>query len=137
MMAVEKLTRNQIHEKLMICAYQYLFYLSFNEKEDLKDLLEGSFDLPLSEIDEFSRNCFKEFVNHLPEIVDGIKPLLSKGWTFERLQFIEQAILCLGYTEYKYMETPKPVIINVCVKLAQKYADDDSYKFINGVLEHI
>jgi hypothetical protein len=36
---------------------------------------------------------------------------------------------------HKYLKLPTPVVINLCVKMAQKYCSDDSYKFINGVLD--
>ena len=59
-----------------------------------------------------------------------------KDWKFERLNYVEQAILLSAYTQNKYMNQPKQVAINVAVDLAKKYADDNSYKFINGVLDN-
>ena len=59
-----------------------------------------------------------------------------KDWTFERLNYLEQAILLSAYTQNKYMEQPKIIAINVAVDLAKKYCDDNSYKFINGVLDN-
>ena len=131
-----KLSRNQMHEKLMICTYQYLFYLSINEKQSIEDLLKASFQEHIDEVDKFSKDYLRTMILNLPDIVAHIEPLLNK-WTFKRLEFVEQAILVLGYTEYKYLNTPKPVIINICVKLAQKFGNDESYKFINAVLENI
>ncbi len=130
------LSRNQMHEKLMVCTYQYLFYLSINEKQDLNELIESAFNIPVNECDPFVKKCLFSIIVNLPEIVTTVDPLL-KEWKFERLGFIEQAILVLGTAEYKYMEVPKPIVINIAVKLARKFADDDSYKFINAVLEKI
>ena len=131
-----KLTRNQLQEKLMVCTYQYLFYLSIGEKQSLEDLLLSSFNTSPQEVDKFAKDYLLEMIPNLSDMVIKIEPLLNK-WTFKRLKLIEQALLILGYCEYTYLEIPKPIVINVCVKLAQKYADEDSYKFINAVLENI
>ena len=46
-------------------------------------------------------------------------------------------ILRLGVFELsKRMEVPYKVVINECVELAKKYgATDDSYRFVNGILD--
>ena len=73
---------------------------------------------------------------HAQEAVDAISPLLN-NWKFERLGYIERAILILAYVEHKYLEFPKPVAIDIAIKLSRKYADEESYKFINAVIENI
>ena len=130
------LSRNQMHEKLMVCTYQYLFYLSLNEKQELSDIVESVFEMPISQCDPFVKKCLYQVITKLPEAVIAIQPLLNE-WSFDRLGFIEQAILVLGYIEKKYMEMPKPVVINIAIKLAHKFAKEDSHKFINAVLEKI
>ena len=48
------------------------------------------------------------------------------------------SILMLGITEYKYIgNVDKSVIIDVCVKLAKKYADEKDYRFVNALLDKI
>ena len=72
---------------------------------------------------------------HAQDAIEAISPLL-KQWTFDRLGYIERAILILAYVQYKYLDTPKPIVIDIAVKLARRYADEDSYKFINAVLQN-
>lgn len=60
-----------------------------------------------------------------------------KGWKVERLAKLDLAVLRTSVTELCFMsEVPKKVSINEAVKIAQKYVDEKSGKFINGVLSH-
>ena len=131
-----KYTRNQIQNLIMVCIYQYLFYLNLEQKPDISSIIESTFELPLAECDKFAKSVIVKSIKNAQEAVDTISPLLNK-WKFERLGLVEQAILIQAYTEIKYCDMPKPVVIDVAVKLCLKYASEDSYKFINGVLEKL
>lgn len=56
------------------------------------------------------------------------------NWQLDRLAQIDRDILRLAVAEMLYLETPNRVAINEAVELAKRYSDDDSYRFINGVL---
>jgi len=132
----ENLSRNQMQGKLMVCIYQYLLHVNMKEKPNMNEIIEGVFDMSVSECDPFVKKCIKAVMLHAQDAVVAITPLL-KQWTFERLGYIERAILILAYVEYKYLDTPKPIVIDIAVKLARRYADEDSYKFINAVLQNV
>lgn len=70
-------------------------------------------------------------------IDEEIKKYL-KNWTLERVAPIEKAILRLSVYEIMFMEDiPTAVSINEAVDLAHIYGDDQSSKFINGVLSNM
>lgn len=55
---------------------------------------------------------------------------------FEKLGIIELSILRIGLYELKnFLETPTRVIINEAIELAKNFGAQDSFKFINGVLD--
>lgn len=60
-----------------------------------------------------------------------------KKWRFDRLSFIEQSILLIACAELELGYQEKPIIVNEAVRLAKEFGDDESYKFINGVLDAI
>ena len=62
---------------------------------------------------------------------------LKQGWTFERLSYLEQAILLVACAELKTADLDKKIIINEAVELTKEYCDESSYRFINGILTHI
>ena len=75
------------------------------------------------------------------EHLDGIDSLIgktSKGWTVERMNRADLAILRLGVYELLYDgEIPSGVAINEAVLLARKFGGEDSYSFVNGILGKI
>ena len=133
---VEKYSRTQQHTLIMQCIYQYLFYLPLEDRPSPTEIIESVTKLPIAEVDKFIKSTFVACVKNCQEAVDEISKHLV-DWTFDRLCYVDQAILILGYVEIKVIKLPIPVVINLCVKMAQKYCSDDSYKFINGVLDKL
>ena len=128
-------SRNKIQELCVFSLYQYLFYYSYQERPSLKEIIESVFACSSKDCDEFAKNLIKLAIKNADESIKDISTYL-KDWTFERLNYLEQAILLSAYTQYKFMDQPKTIAINVAVDLAKKYCDDNSYKFINGVLDN-
>ena len=60
----------------------------------------------------------------------------SKGWTLDRINFIEKNLIRLALYEIRYMESiPYEVSVNEAIELAKRYGDDDAYSFVNGILD--
>lgn len=54
------------------------------------------------------------------------------------INLIEQIILVVAATELKYyLTTPTVIIINEYIELAKLYGAEDSYKFINSLLDKL
>lgn len=61
-----------------------------------------------------------------------------KNWDFSRLNALDKANLRLGTYSLIYQKDVQPaIIINEAIRIAEEYASDDSYKFINGILDSI
>ena len=75
--------------------------------------------------------------NAIPYLQKLLEKHLKKGWTFERLSVMERAILWIAACELLESDLPKTIVINEAVVNAKKFCDDESYKFINGILGHI
>jgi len=129
------MSRSKVQELSVFAIYQYLFYYEYEDRPSLKEIIETVFNCPSKECDPFAKDLIKTVIKNADASIKDISGYL-KDWKFERLNFVEQAILLSAYTQNKYMDQPKQVAINVAVDLAKKYADDNSYKFINGVLDN-
>ena len=53
----------------------------------------------------------------------------------ESLELIDEAILWLGIVEIRANELDHPVVIEECIRLAKKFSNPNSYKFINAKLD--
>ncbi|NJM72802.1 MAG: transcription antitermination protein NusB [Scytonema sp. RU_4_4] len=58
-------------------------------------------------------------------------------WQVTRLAHIDRDILRIAVTEMKYLQVPNSVAINEAVELAKRYSEEDSHRFINGVLRRV
>ncbi|MCA9770455.1 transcription antitermination factor NusB [Candidatus Dependentiae bacterium] len=68
------------------------------------------------------------------ELDNTIMPLLI-NWRFERIGVVTKLILRFALWELSRGETPSNIVINEAIELAKCFAEKDSYKFINGVLD--
>ncbi|MBW4633251.1 MAG: transcription antitermination factor NusB [Iphinoe sp. HA4291-MV1] len=58
-------------------------------------------------------------------------------WQVTRLAHIDRDILRIAVAEMKYLQIPQSVAINEAVELAKRYSEEDSHRFINGVLRRV
>ena len=76
----------------------------------------------------------KNYYDHADEVNDMIQSKL-KNWKANRISRVSSAILRLGTAEMMYSkEDMDSVVINEAVELSKKFAGENDYQFINGVL---
>ncbi len=69
------------------------------------------------------------------DIVDEeIKKLLA-NWRFERLGMITRLLMRYALWELMFTDTPASVVINEAVELAKGFAEDNAFRFVNGLLD--
>ena len=92
---------------------------------------------PISDF-SFALHLAEKIEKHYPKIRELIK-LHAPQWPVERMDPVERAILVLGASELLDPEpdVPPSVAINEAIEIAKLYGDDNSGKFINGVLNAI
>lgn len=126
------MNRHQQRELAMTCLYQY-FLLNGDIKEIVLNNMEGK-----NQVDPFLYTITIDAVTYKDDYIKMLNARLEKSdWTFERLGFVEKAILLIAICELDLETAQKPIIIDEAVTLAKKYCDDDTYKLINGVLDQI
>ena len=68
---------------------------------------------------------------------DVITPLLQE-WSLDRLPQVDRIILRMSVYELLHMpETPRAVVLNEAVELANRFSTEKSGRFINGVLGNV
>lgn len=76
-------------------------------------------------------------LDNMPKI-DELINKYSDDWTVNRMASTDRNILRLAVYEILYcQDIPVSVSINEAIEIAKKYGDEQSYKFINGLLGSI
>lgn len=109
------------------------FLLAKNEKE------KASLDQEREDIEvrEYTETLVRGVLDHL-ESIDKIIVRFAENWTMNRMAYVDRNILRLSTYELLHTnEIPVKVAINEAVELAKRFGEDDSSKFVNGILDRI
>lgn len=126
------MNRETIREKTMHMIYQMEVTGNF----DYSKLNVMDEDLNILNKDQAVKtlNAIKDNIDEIDEIIASS---LDK-WSFDRISKTDLAIIRTAVCEMKYIDSiPQAVSINEAVRLAKKYGDEKSYKFVNSVLGKI
>lgn len=122
--------------KMRAVAFQTLFALTSNPDGKPVDVYEGI--LGTTTVPEFLSGLVAGVLAHQTEIDQAIIPHLAAGWSLERLNKVDLNLLRLATYEIKYCsDVPDKVAVNEALQLAKEFSDDQSRRFINGVLAAI
>lgn len=105
-----------------------------------KELSEESIDYYLedNEISEKDGKYIKEKVYKIKENIEKIDEIIAENahnYSLERISFVTLCILRVAIYEITFEEDiPNGVSASEAVKLAEKYGEDKSNTFINGIL---
>ncbi len=67
--------------------------------------------------------------------IDAELSEVTTNWRLDRLGHIERSVLRLAAAELMQGGTPPRVVIQECVRLAERYGTAHSARFVNGVID--
>ena len=114
-----------------------LFEKSFNPELSAAQLLEIALNDEIIKETKYTKELFYKTVENIDEI-DALINVFSKERRFDRISKVSLAVLRLAVCEIRFFDkTPVGVSVNEAVNLCKKYASEDEYAFVNGVLGSI
>ncbi|MGR5907373.1 N utilization substance protein NusB [Bacillus paranthracis] len=117
-------------------AMQALYQMDITGELEPKVAVENTLDEG-EETNEFLESLVVGFVENKEVIDEAIRQNLKK-WKLERISIVDRSILRVAVYEMKYMEEiPHNVTINETIEIAKTFGDEESRRFINGVLSNI
>lgn len=121
-----------------IVAFQALFAYDFSKKpiEDLLkfDWLDTKYS---SESLDYAKFLLTGTIENIELIDSNIRSRL-RNWDFERISIIDKSILRFSiYSLIFEKKLSKNIIINEAIEIVKLYGTQDSYKFVNGILDAI
>ena len=120
--------RSELREIIMKVIYQTLLLDDYDLDELIKEQIEVE--------NEFVNDTCKGIIDKKKDLYKLANKYL-KDWKMDRLNKVDQSIICLGIYELMYTDTPSVVCINEAIELSKKYSDEAVTAMINGVLDKI
>ncbi len=124
--------RSELREIMMKVLYQIFILEESSIDFDVNALKKEQLEIENEFVDEVIDGILK----HRKEIYELANKYLN-NWPMDRLNKVDQAILCIGIYELEYTKTPSIVAINEAIELSKKYSDEKVTKMINAVLDEI
>lgn len=91
-----------------------------------------------SDTEAFARILISGTIHHIDDVDAVIKNHLSQNWDFSRLNRVSLAILRISVFTLLYQKEIHPtIVIDEAISLSKEYGTDDSFKFINAMLDTI
>ena len=117
-------------ECLVQAIYQYIF-----QESKLNSLIDQF--LKENSPKKISFNYFKKRLENIFELSDDLKSITrsQQNKKSENLEKIDEAIIWLGIVEIRANELDHPIVIDECIRLAKKFSNPNSYKFVNAKLD--
>ena len=104
---------------------------TFRDARDLTcELCECTYD----EVPQYIKDNIAYAINNYGKIREAFSVNL-KGWNWNRLPLLTQAVLLMSYAHFNTEEVEKRVVISIAVDLAKKYIEPKQAKFINAILD--
>ena len=129
--------------KSRIIAFQALYSWDVNAVP-LDELLEFSWvdsavlDRMGSDNLLFTKLLISGTIENIEEIDSVVKKHLTAKWSFDRISKVDLAILRLSVYPLLYQkDMPASIIIDEAIDISKEFGSDESFKFINGVLDSV
>lgn len=89
------------------------------------------------EVAVFARLLIAGTLENIDAIDAAIRSHLE-NWSFERLKRVDLAVLRIGAYSLMYQQDiPAQITIDEAIEIVKEYGSEDSYRFVNGVLDGI
>lgn len=120
-------------------ALQILYQLEFNPRTITETLTSFWHEFP--DVEEEIRNFTERLVQGTErnkKEIDEVIIRAVQNWEMSRIAVLDRNILRFAAYELLYMDDiPPKVTINEAVNLAKKFSQEESGKFVNGILDRI
>lgn len=116
-------------------ALQALFQIDMSQSQPMEAIENVLEDQPH---DEYLTHIVTGVVSHKQQIDEMIKGSLEK-WTIERLAIVDRNLMRIAVFELLFCKesVPANVVLDEAIEIAKLFGDDQSSRFVNGVLSKV
>ncbi len=118
-------------------AFQCLYSFDFEKKntEELIGIALSEKQYPGAAVD-YARKLLNGTIVNI-ELIDKVIKSKLKNWDFDRISLVDKAVLRLAIYSIIWEDVPIVITINEAVEIIKQYGEEESYKFVNGILDAV
>jgi transcription antitermination protein NusB len=136
---LEKESRHRAREAAVQMLYQW--EVGRSSLEEVRTTFWMHDDSPVMSLSADHRAFAERLAAGVVDSVGRVDPVIAASaehWRIERMNVLDRLILRMAVYEFLHeADTPARVIINEALELARTFSNDDSVRFINGILDAI
>jgi len=118
-------------------ALQLLFQQEFQARHAVCDEKFWENQRAFVTVRAFATSLLQGVKDHQSDI-DYLIQKFAVDWSIKRMPVVDRNILrCAIYELLWEPDIPAAVTINEAIELAKRFADDETQRFVNGILDHI
>ena len=127
------MTRRKARENAFIAVFEAGF--SSNDIQEILALTQEVPEYGEYMLDDFAMSLINNYYSNAEKVNDIIQSKL-KNWSQSRISRVASAVLRLSVAEMLFSNEKDmdSIIINEAVEMCKKFAGDNDYQFVNGVL---
>lgn len=128
-----KIEIKQWEKRVVVFKFIYSYLINdwddvlYSEKANEEDIL----------IDEYISKILLDILKNKNEYLDALNNNITKAWTMDRISIIDKSIILASCAEFFTHKIDKKIIIDEAIKTSKKYGEENSFKFINSILDKI
>ena len=125
---MKNISRRIARENAFLSAFEESFHLG-----EITSIINYSREEGENKVDEFGEKLITNMVDNREEIDGIIEPHL-KDWKLSRIPRVCRVMMELAVAEMMCSDESISIIINEAVEITKKFAHDEDYQLLNGVL---
>jgi transcription antitermination protein NusB len=124
-----------IRRQSRICALQLLFQWDIHRSTEHWLADYWAQHPAASDVREFAEQIVEGVMAHHDEL-DALIGKLATNWKIGRMPIVDRNILRIGLYELLWLPDV-PAKVNEAIELAKQFADDETKRFVNGILDKV
>lgn len=130
-------TNNLTQWEKRVAVFKFVYSVLISDLS--KDESIKKFELELKDTinDDYINAITLYFIENKNFLEQTLEKRLLKNWTIDRVDFIDKSIIYASISEYKACNVNKGIVIDQAIITAKKYGIENSYKFVNYILDKV
>lgn len=120
-----------------VAVFKFVYSVLISDLSKEETIKKFELELKNTINDEYINTITLYFIENRSFLEQTLEKHILKNWTIDRVDFIDKSIIYASISEFKSCNVNKGIIIDQAVITAKKYGIENSYKFVNYILDKV